>query len=141
MCGRFTLTVASFDELAVLLGVPADACGDAAAIYRPRYNVAPTDVHIILCEEGQKRLVAARWGLGCGGKPQINARAETAARRKSFATAFATTRCVVPVDGFFEWTTVAQGRQPLWYHRKDGSLLLLAGLYARAGGELRFVIL
>ena len=134
MCGRFTLTVATFDELCALLGVPPDV--DAAAVFRPRYNVAPTDTHIILCEDGRRHLAPAVWGLG--EKPQINARSETADSRPTFRTAFARTRCVVPTDGFFEWTA---DRQPLWFHRKDGGLLLMAGLYERDRDQLRFTIL
>ena len=139
MCGRFTLTVATFDELAALLGVSIEGSAnvDAAAVFRPRYNVAPTDTHIILCEEGRRQLAPAVWGLGTE-KPQINARSETADSRPTFRTAFARTRCVVPTDGFYEWTT---DRQPIWYHRKDGGLLLMAGLYERDRKGLRFTIL
>jgi putative SOS response-associated peptidase YedK len=135
MCGRFTLTVATFDELCALLGVPPDV--DAAAVFRPRYNVAPTDTHIILCEEGRRHLAPAVWGLGVD-KPQINARSETADSRPTFRAAFARTRCVVPADGFFEWTA---DRQPIWYHRKDGGLLLMAGMFERDRSGLRFTIL
>jgi len=35
----------------------------------------------------------------------------------------------VPADGFFEWTGTKDARQPLWFHRRDGGLLLFAGLY------------
>jgi putative SOS response-associated peptidase YedK len=127
MCGRFTLTVATLDELCALLGVPPDA--EAGAVFRPRYNVAPTDTHIILHEDGRRRLAPAIWGLDTSGKPQINSRAEKALTQ---------TRCIVPADGFFEWTSKGE---PIWYHRKDGGLLLLAGLYARDRGGLRFSIL
>jgi putative SOS response-associated peptidase YedK len=32
----------------------------------------------------------------------------------------------VVIDGFFEWNTQ---RAPFWYHRADGGLILLAGLF------------
>jgi putative SOS response-associated peptidase YedK len=35
----------------------------------------------------------------------------------------------VPADGFFEWTGPKTARQPIWFHREDGGLILLAGLY------------
>ena len=35
----------------------------------------------------------------------------------------------MPADGFFEWTGPKTARQPLWFHRPDGGLLLFAGLY------------
>ena len=43
--------------------------------------------------------------------------------------AFQKRRCVVPADGFFEWTGPKTARQPTWFHREDSHLLLFAGLY------------
>jgi putative SOS response-associated peptidase YedK len=59
----------------------------------------------------------------------INARAETVESRPTFAEAFAECRCVIPVSGFYEWTGPSKARQPFWIHRRDGDLLLFAGLY------------
>src|SRR5262249_62205998 len=126
MCGRFTLTVPDLDLLAELLGVPADPA--LAERYRPRYNVAPSDAHLIVAgEKGGRRLVSATWGLGA--QLRINARSETARERPTFQRAFARGRCVVPADGFFEWSGPEKARRPLWYRRVDGGLLLMAGLF------------
>jgi len=138
MCGRFTLTVPDLDLLARLLGVEFDP--PLARDYRPRYNIAPSDAHLIVADQNRgRRLVAARWGLG--EKPQINARAETAGELPTFRHALANGRCIVPADGFFEWTGVEGDRRPLWYRRKDGQLLLMAGLFEPAAGGARFAIL
>jgi len=125
------------DELAAIL----DA--DEAAAYRPRYNIAPTDRHpIVRLVNGQRKLELAQWGLpptAPGRPPLFNARADTAPTKEAFRAAFAGGRCVVPADGFYEWRTTPDqaGRQPLWIHRPDGRLLLMAGLY-EAG---RFAVL
>ena len=63
------------------------------------------------------------------GYKQINARAETLDKRSAFRDAFKTRRCVVPADGFVEWIGPKAARQPIWFHRRDGGLLLFAGLY------------
>jgi putative SOS response-associated peptidase YedK len=133
MCGRFTLTRREADELAAELGVSADSLRD----YRPRYNIAPGQDHPVLRMEYEDRaLVPARWGLinhwakdRNQGYKQINARAETVQQRPAFRDAFKKRRCVVPADGFFEWTGRKGARQPLWFHRPDGGLILFAGLY------------
>ncbi len=133
MCGRFTLTRREADELAAELGVPAEALRD----YRPRYNIAPGQTHLVLRMEHEDRAVLqARWGLinhwakdRNEGPKQINARAETVGRRPAFRDAFKKRRCVVPADGFFEWAGRKGARQPLWFHRPDGGLILFAGLY------------
>ena len=59
------------------------------------------------------------------------------ASRPFWQETLAERRCVVPIDGFFEW----QGAQPYWFHRKGGGLLLLAGLWEPGPERARFVVL
>jgi putative SOS response-associated peptidase YedK len=133
MCGRFTITRRDGNSLAAELGVASDSFVD----YRPRYNVAPTQMHYIVRIKYENReVVPARWGfVNAGSKDasmaskNINVRSETADKRRGFREAFIERRCVVPADGFFEWTGPKSGRQPTWFHREDNQLLLFAGLY------------
>jgi len=133
MCGRFTLTRRDGRELAAELGVPDDAFAD----YRPRYNIAPMQRHFIVTTEFENRkVVPARWGLvnrwakdNSRASQCINAKAETVEARPSFRDAFKKRRCVVPADGFYEWTGPKSARRPMWIHRADGKLILFAGLY------------
>jgi putative SOS response-associated peptidase YedK len=81
-----------------------------------------------------RKLARAKWGLfslGKQGREQysINARAETVESRPTFAEAFTHRRCVIPASGFYEWAGPNYARQPYWIHRRDGDLLLFAGLY------------
>ncbi len=141
MCGRFTLTVADVAELARELSAELDRL--RAGDYRPRYNVAPTDGHwVVRRVDGGRRLSPARFGFTVPGRaPLINARAETAERLATFRRPFREGRCLVPADGFYEWTGPAGARRPLWFHPSGGGLLLLAGLWREEKGELAFVIL
>jgi putative SOS response-associated peptidase YedK len=139
-----TLSRRELAEIADELDAVFDA-GDAAR-YRPRYNVAPTDAHPLLRLEGHgvRRLELGRWGFVREGRPLlINARAETARFRDAFRTAFAHERCVVPADGFYEWSSADREGRPFWLHRTDGKLLLFAGLYEELPGaaERRFTVL
>src|SRR5439155_12231362 len=59
----------------------------------------------------------------------INACAETIQTAPSFREAFKVRRCVIPADGFFEWTGQKEARQPIWFHRPDGGLIYFAGLH------------
>lgn len=135
MCGRFTLTLPDYETLARALGVEPDP--ELAPLYRPRFNVAPTDRHWILrVRDGRRELVPGSWGLvnawaadRSGASKQLLARAETVATRPAYRDAFRRRRCLVPADGFFEWGGPKGRRQPYWFHSKDGGLLLLAGLY------------
>jgi putative SOS response-associated peptidase YedK len=133
MCGRFTLTYNDPEELAAELGV----AGGFPPGYRPRYNIAPTDQHwIVRMKREDREILPAKWGLINSwvkdpkqARPQINARSETAERSGSFRDAFKERHCVIPADGFFEWTGPKEARQPHWFHRPDGKLILFAGLY------------
>jgi putative SOS response-associated peptidase YedK len=133
MCGRFTLTKRDRSVLERRLGVPAGALGD----YLPRFNIAPTqDYFVVVTAYENRAIVPAKWGLVPQGSKDasraaqaINARSETVASRSIFRDAFKSRRCVVPADGFYEWTGPRSARQPLWIHRRDRQLMLFAGLY------------
>jgi len=121
--------------LAAELGVGGDSFVD----YRPRYNLAPTQMHYVVRIKFENReVLPARWGLvnswaedAAMASRNINARSETVETRRTFREAFIERRCVVPADGFFEWTGPKTARQPTWFHREDSNLLLFAGLYER----------
>jgi putative SOS response-associated peptidase YedK len=144
MCGRFTLTTADYDAVADAFA--AEPTPEVIAAYRPRYNVAPSDRHVIVLAE--RELVMARWGIARkgGGGEQINARAEVVHTRPTFRAAFRQGRVLVPADGFFEWHGEAGHRLPIWFHGSRG-LLGLAGVALEhvddATGEVtrRFAIL
>jgi len=57
-----------------------------------------------------------------GGHGLINAKAESISRLPPFREAYARRRCLVPVDGFFEWRAikVARAKQPYAIAVKDG---------------------
>jgi putative SOS response-associated peptidase YedK len=153
VCGRFTLTIPTYDDLANALGV--EVMPGAAELYRPRYNVAPTDPSWIVRfdAQGHRELALLSWGLvprwsktlTQAGRP-INARAETLETKPVFKDSFARRRCVVVSDGFFEWDKSpkrleAEGQpQPLWFRPESGGLLLMAGVWdswRTDGGERR----
>lgn len=108
-----------------------------------RYNVAPTDeVYAVAASAAGRRLGTMHWGLvpswspdpGAGPRP-INARAESILRRPLFADALSRRRCLVVVDGFYEWRREPGGsKQPYFISPADGTPLALAGLWERWRG-------
>jgi hypothetical protein len=103
----------------------------------PAFNIAPTDQHFIVTSEFERRKAQhASWGLvnrwakdNSRASQCINAKAETIEQRSTFREAFQQRRCVVPADGFYEWTGPRNKRQPLWIHPRSGGLILFAGVY------------
>jgi putative SOS response-associated peptidase YedK len=63
-----------------------------------------------------------------GGRKPINAKCETVHKLPTFREAYRRGRCVVPVDGFFEWKAVkGKPKQPYAIAIKDGSPFGLGG--------------
>ena len=98
------------------------------------YNVAPTDDLIVVTSADRPRKM--RWGLlpfwakSTKGKPLINARVETVEKKPAFRHAFKKYRCLIPVTGFYEWTSEMGRKQPYLFSQKDQHLYF-AGLYSK----------
>ncbi len=132
MCGR----IAQYRPIAELAGqFNAHWCGEPPP---PRYNLAPRDwvLGLRLDQQGKRELVRLYWGLIPSwakdprfGDHTFNARAETVATKPSFRHAFKFRRCLIPVDGFYEWQKTPRGKQPYFITHRDGQPLALAGLW------------
>ncbi|MEA2685245.1 MAG: hypothetical protein QOE93_440 [Actinomycetota bacterium] len=136
MCGRVVST-SSVTQLVDWLLVDQVVTAELPA----SWNVAPgRDLYAVAdTRSGTRRLGVMRWGLvpswsadpSAGPRP-INARAETLLARPAFADAVAHRRCLVPVDGFYEWRRLPGGvRQPWFIEPAGGGPLVLAGLWDR----------
>jgi putative SOS response-associated peptidase YedK len=54
----------------------------------------------------------------------------TVAEKPAFRSAFKSRRCLIPTDGFYEWSaTGGKHKQPFHFRRIDGALLGFAGLW------------
>ena len=132
MCGRKTLTK---NKLEIIKEFSLDEW-DNLIDWNPNYNIAPTQNHpIIINNDGIKSIRMGRWGLVPGWEKDlsissnmINARIETVNEKPSFKKLINNQRCLVPVDGYYEWKTEPHGKQPYHIHIQDMKLFTLAGL-------------
>ena len=138
MCGRFNQT-ASGDEVAEAFGL------DEAPELAPRYNIAPTQPVAVVGVQpasGRRGLAMLTWGLVPRGalsreRGFINARAETAWEKASFAEAFARRRCLIPATGFYEWQKLdARRRQPWLFRLAQPGPFAFAGLWEPAAAAV-----
>lgn len=135
MCGRFYVTrpPAAVATLFSTTGPTPNAA--------PRWNVAPTQDALVVrfnAETRTRHLDPLRWGLvprwakdASIGSRMINARGESLAEKPAFRDAYAKRRCIVPIDGFYEWRAVerAKTKQPYAVSLTDGAPMALAGLW------------
>lgn len=141
VCGRF-VSSSPPEEIARYFDV--DETAEPALEHAANFNTAPTtDVFVVYQDGGARRLDTFHWGLVPAwakdlsvGSRMINARAETVATKPAFRRALAKRRCIVPVDGFYEWKAVAgqKRKQPYFIHRPDGEPLAFAGLWEQWRG-------
>jgi putative SOS response-associated peptidase YedK len=129
MCGRFVITSAP-EALRKLFGYIDQPN------FPPRYNVAPTQpVPVVIVENGKRQFRLMRWGLipawvkdPRGFALLINARAETVQDKPAFKNAIRRRRCLIPADGWYEWSQADARKRPYFIHRYDGQPFGFAGL-------------
>ena len=145
MCGRYASSRRPDDLVSYF-----EVDDPPEEVLPPSWNVAPTDpVYAVVQRavpppregaappprEGQRRqLRVLRWGLvpswskdARGAARMINARQESVKDKPAFRKAYATRRCLVPADGYYEWKPEGASKQP--YFLTAGDPLAMAGIY------------
>jgi putative SOS response-associated peptidase YedK len=134
MCGRVIRT-GTRDILAASFGVL-----DASEVeeLRPSWNIPPTRAGYVVgynAEERRRGLAVMKWGLVPrwwrkslkeATKP-FNATAEGVHEKPTFRDAFKKRRCLVPINGFYEWRK--SDRQAFCFRPVGSETFALAGLW------------
>lgn len=140
MCGRYTIRrIDTIIRFGAMEQSDFEEFDETRIV--PRFNVAPSQqVPIVRMTAGDAVSVGlAKWGFIPGwtkGKPKlapINARSETIADSKMFRSAYNKRRCLLPVDGFYEWRKLDDSakpvKQPTFIRMKDDAPFAFAGLW------------
>ena len=138
MCGR---VIQSSGPLRYAIVDGLNVRDSRVANYPPRWNAAPSQELLVIRRNhttGEVSLDPLRWGLipywcqdPTGGRKPINAKAETVDRLPTFREAYRKRRCIVPVDGFFEWKAIkgARVKQPYAIAMKAGAPFGIGGIW------------
>ena len=135
MCGRSSLTKTE-KELEARFN--ATFYSDELERYNPlpNFNVAPSHFHPIVTNVEQNHIRLFRWGLIPSwakdikvGYRMINARKETITEKNAFKYALKQKRCLVPMDGFYEWKKLGKNKQPYYIKTTDQEVFTCAGLW------------
>jgi putative SOS response-associated peptidase YedK len=129
MCGRFVITSAP-EALRRLFGYSEQPN------FPPRHNIAPTQpVPVVMVENGLRHFRLMRWGFipawvkdPRGFALLINARAETVLDKPAFKNAIKRRRCLIPADGYYEWSQSEARKRPYFIQARDGQPFGFAGL-------------
>ncbi|EGV66891.1 hypothetical protein PSN45_002660 [Yamadazyma tenuis] len=120
--------------------------------YRQSYNVAPTKNELIIYKQysaaNNVEYIMETSGFGLvpnWSKPgntdplkevrkqqamHFNCRRETLLQTSSIWNASKKTRCVVPIQGYYEWMKIKTQKVPYYVFSKDQPLIYLAGFYS-----------
>jgi len=110
MCGRFTNEM-TWSQIHALYSL-SDEMFPTQSNMQPRHNIAPTqDMDFVhLDKGGNMELDRGRWWLvpffakEISKHAMFNARIEGVDTSGAFREAFKSRRCLIPSDGYFEWT-------------------------------------
>ncbi|MCB8878457.1 SOS response-associated peptidase [Acidisoma silvae] len=134
MCGRY----ASFRSAEAIKALfrTVNSLPEGA---RPSWNIAPSQPALVVRrhpETGARHLDQLSWGLVphwtkdlTAARRPANAWSETIATAAMFRSAFASRRCLVPADAWYEWQATAAGKQPYAFARTDHEPGALAGIW------------
>lgn len=143
MCGRF-VTAFTLDELIVEVEAIAESAPVKLAFSEQdlplfaNYNAAPTHAIPVVTKDAEGFVVdVMQWGLVPSwskdpsiGSKMINARSETLTEKPSFRNLVASHRCLIPMNGFYEWDRAdPRNKIPYFVPRADGALMLCGGLW------------
>jgi putative SOS response-associated peptidase YedK len=134
MCGRSTIT-ASEKVIEVRLGAEFKK-EDAGKLLLPNYNVTPTTLQAAITNLDATAISLLQWGLIPSwakdkkvGYRMINARVETVSEKSAFKVAFRQRRCLIPMDGYYEWMARGNTKQPYRIVTTDQQVFTCAGLW------------
>ena len=101
------------------------------------YNLFPGKMVPAIIQDQKRRLARCKWGLvpfwamkfGKNWKPRAHARMETMTENM-FAQSVETRRCLIPLNGYFEFNKArGKGSIPHYFYRSDQELFSVAAIW------------
>ena len=144
MCGRYAQS-ADMRELMEQFEVTGASPSQSLPA---NWNIAPTNpIYIVRADQldaGKTELTTLSWGLvapwltnineaRASQSRAINARSESIHEKPTFRSAFKSTRCLIPAEGYYEWATALGSyspKQPFYIQAKDSTQLPIAGIWS-----------
>ena len=132
MCGRF----ASYKNLNKLKNIFNIINSDFNITQS--YNISPgQNVKIILSYKLENYLLESNWGYTFinsntqNKQMVINSRIETINSKLLFKDSFLKRKCIIPANGYFEWSQKEGEKKPYLIQLGDGELIYFAGVWRK----------
>ncbi len=140
VCGRYQFTAEQSAEIHQIIQEVQDKLGAVAAKAVPQGEIKPgSKMPVLLAsEDGRPTPELMVWGFRTPKSLLINARAETALSKPTFAESTRYRHCVVPSTGFYERDG---DKREFFFTSRDSNALYMAGIYDVRDGVPYFCIL
>ena len=132
MCGRFT-SYKNLNKLKSIFNITNSDFNISQS-----YNISPgQNVNIIMTYKFENYLLASNWGYNfINSKTQnrqivINSRIETINSKLLFKDSFLKRKCIIPANGYFEWSQKEGEKKPYLIKLGDGELIYFAGVWRK----------
>ena len=140
MCGRYQFSAEQSAEILQIIQEVQDKVGAVAAQAIPQGEIKPgSKMPVLLATEGGQPMPELMvWGFRTAKSLLINARAETALEKPTFAESARYRHCIVPSTGFYEWDG---DRRKFRFTLPQSQTLYMAGIYDVRDGVPCYCIL
>jgi len=146
MCGRYTF-FNNIDSLQHLFDI--DLIDSNLTDYQASYNISPTQYAPVVFQNNNKRILKSmRWGLipswsknDSFASKLINARSETISDKQSFKNLITTNRCIVIANGYYEWVSIENKKQPYFIYSEKDTVISMAGIWTEWRDVISFTII
>ena len=102
------------------------------------YNICPgQNISVIFNYEFHNYVLPSTWGYSIVnndiGKKQlvINSRIETINTKLLFKESFLKRKCIIPINGYYEWKIENNKKKPFYIKLGDSELIFLAGIWRK----------
>ena len=130
MCGRF-VNLNKIDKLNKIFEINESENVENGI----SYNIAPSQSTIIITNSKLFKIEKADWGMKFFDKRQnqekniINSRLETIQNKVLFKESFEKRRCVIPANGYYEWSINDNIKIPYFINIPDKETIYFAGIW------------
>ena len=103
--------------------------------YKISYNISPSQLSLIITNFKFLKIENAKWGFDFFDKQRniekqiINSRLETIKEKMLFKDSFEKRKCIIPANGYYEWTLKNNIKIPYFIHIPEKETIYFAGIW------------
>ena len=130
MCGRF-VNLNTVEKLDKIFSISKHD----NIKYKISYNISPSQLSLIITNFKFLKIENAKWGFNFFDKQRsiekqiINSRLETIKEKMIFKDSFEKRKCIIPANGYYEWTLKNNIKIPYFIHIPEKETIYFAGIW------------